>query len=644
MANIKSIGGNPIVVPTAGIEDGAVTDAKLASDVGHPADTAKALNLAASYIDYRDQLTQGFIKTSPSVGSTLDVTDINTNRAWSHVLIPVKAGEEYFISAKTTSQSGSALYVLTDSSYKVLEKARVAANDNITYNVIVSSDGYLVANPRTDAPLYVMRVDRLASKTRALLDVCTDSVALEYEPDGYYALNVGVGNTVDMVNRVSSNTYKQVVCRCHVGDVFTVTGTAGNAPRLWCFTDDSYKVLSVCANGYGTNDPVDVAATSSGYFFSTAEVAYPSSCSLRGLVSTRLVAEDVAVDEQVNLFNDVARLDRYIYSAELGNAFVVGSGELPAHAWDAGNDEYSDMTTAEAYALYDSLITDYPDEMSMQVIGTASDEQDIRAYFFTPLQASSPLVTMRPTVLVTCAHHGWEKAGTETLYMLFKMMLDGWEDHPTLEVLRSDVNWVIVPVANPYGFDNNVRKNANGVDINRNYETGWTENADTTASTYPGTAAESEPETQAIAALMESTDFVLGIDFHDFGSSSSSLMWVTTVTDRVRESHIAVSTIGKTMRRVQARLGYLSAEEPTELGYTSSSNYGGKARDQMETCGAKMAYTFETCGVIGYNSSGKRFDDDHVTMCIEAFANFMAESLEELRRESISFVTATSDQ
>ncbi len=60
---------------------------------------------------------------------------------------------------------------------------------------------------------------------------------------------------------------------------------------------------------------------------------------------------------------------------------------------------------------------------------------------------------------------------------------------------------VLVPYANPDGWAAGTRDNARGVDINRNFPIGWTETA--RAIRYsPGPHAASEPETQAIIALL----------------------------------------------------------------------------------------------------------------------------------------------
>jgi hypothetical protein len=90
--------------------------------------------------------------------------------------------------------------------------------------------------------------------------------------------------------------------------------------------------------------------------------------------------------------------------------------------------------------------------------------------------------------------------------------------------------WV-VPVLNPYGYDNNQRKNGpqmGGVDLNRNFDFRWDEAVvePPNDDTYKGPSAASEPETQAIGDFVLEQRPAFGITFHSGrGGSVGEIMW-----------------------------------------------------------------------------------------------------------------------
>lgn len=90
--------------------------------------------------------------------------------------------------------------------------------------------------------------------------------------------------------------------------------------------------------------------------------------------------------------------------------------------------------------------------------------------------------------------------------------------HPTMVDLRRRLSVTFVPSANPASYGRNTpnpRLNANAVDLNRNWNYNWAAYTPVGADDYKGTSAASEPETQAIAALLRSSSIV--IDSHNFG-------------------------------------------------------------------------------------------------------------------------------
>ncbi len=96
------------------------------------------------------------------------------------------------------------------------------------------------------------------------------------------------------------------------------------------------------------------------------------------------------------------------------------------------------------------------------------------------------------TGLVVGSIHGDETAGHETVRVLEHRYRDA--GHVTL--------WVVKTV-NPDGVAANTRKNAHGVDLNRNFSYRWTDAVPKSSGYYPGPHPFSEPETRAVRRLVE---------------------------------------------------------------------------------------------------------------------------------------------
>ena len=136
-----------------------------------------------------------------------------------------------------------------------------------------------------------------------------------------------------------------------------------------------------------------------------------------------------------------------------------------------------------------------------------------------PLRVFLPATEERVGGLLMAAQHG-EEAATA---LLVRRLLE--------RVPANESDWAVVPVANPDGLLNGTRQNANGVDLNRNFPAATWRPDDSftfppgiederrvaenrTNLSSPGTRAGSEPETQALMALVDRLDPPLVVDVH----------------------------------------------------------------------------------------------------------------------------------
>ena len=122
-----------------------------------------------------------------------------------------------------------------------------------------------------------------------------------------------------------------------------------------------------------------------------------------------------------------------------------------------------------------------------------------------------------PTMYFGAAIHGWEWENAFGLLRLAELLCE----EPRIERLNtSRLHFKIVPIQNPYGYDQFVRQNARGVDLNRNFGCQWDELPvvqDVVVPwdyNYKGARAASERETQIIQGIIDRYRPRCVIDFH----------------------------------------------------------------------------------------------------------------------------------
>lgn len=141
----------------------------------------------------------------------------------------------------------------------------------------------------------------------------------------------------------------------------------------------------------------------------------------------------------------------------------------------------SSATPADAMAGRPAITPIVMDEQT--TVGRSVDGRPIHAHVIGPSDA--------PTVLIVASIHGDEPAGTP----LVEMLLAHLRAEPRALGGR---RVVIVPVANPDGYERRARLNRNGIDLNRNFPAdNWR------AHRRHGAEAVSEPETVALLDVVE---------------------------------------------------------------------------------------------------------------------------------------------
>ncbi|MCE9594620.1 MAG: hypothetical protein K8S98_10530 [Planctomycetes bacterium] len=164
-----------------------------------------------------------------------------------------------------------------------------------------------------------------------------------------------------------------------------------------------------------------------------------------------------------------------------------------------------------------------------------------------------------PTALVLCGSHCRELAvhviGLDTITKLTTL----YGSNPSITAAVDGYEIWVLPNANPDGYDyvfnvdNLWRKNRHvfgggtGVDLNRNYNFGWTSacagSTVVSDDTYKGPSTASEAEVKTIKALQDRERFTKVLDYHSFGSETlwGYLCWTHPWASTLQAEAIQIS-------------------------------------------------------------------------------------------------------
>ncbi len=188
------------------------------------------------------------------------------------------------------------------------------------------------------------------------------------------------------------------------------------------------------------------------------------------------------------------------------------------------DDQYQNPDEIEDFVT--SVHAKYPDITELKIIGRTLEGRDIYAIKISDNAAKDEV---EPTILVNAMHHAREVMTPEiTTDMIDYLTSNYGKDQQVTNWVNGTEIWVI-PMFNLDGNnkmwleDSMWRKNTRGgfgVDLNRNYPTGWNScngsSSNQGAQDYRGTAPASEPETQAMMKLVAQIKPVFNISYHSY--------------------------------------------------------------------------------------------------------------------------------
>ena len=208
----------------------------------------------------------------------------------------------------------------------------------------------------------------------------------------------------------------------------------------------------------------------------------------------------------------------------------------------------------------------YSDKLKVSAVGTSVDGRAIYQAILGNPQAKNAIFIMSTI-------HGREWMNSWILMEMLEFNLDNWDNiapnGETYGNVFNDCCIYLLPMVNPDGVEisqngfnviNNEelrnslktmrgagntkrwKANAHGVDLNRNFGTGWNSKVDQTtpgADFYNGPNAWSEPETLAVKSALEQRGFIAALTYH---SAERTLYWDLGQEGQMRERTQALVT------------------------------------------------------------------------------------------------------
>lgn len=304
----------------------------------------------------------------------------------------------------------------------------------------------------------------------------------------------------------------------------------------------------------------------------------------------------------------------------------------------------SNSTTV--YDAYDALVSAYPTYITKTLLcnETSPNALPVYQYRFTPVSPSGTFMhkVLKPKLLILSGAHGNEKAAVWTLYNVMNNICNAWAADPLLEAIRFNFDLIVVPLVNPYGYDNNQRKNYNGVDLERNFPAGWTSgNVEDVA--YGGTAPLTEIECQKLNSILleeavapdpteEMLPTLLGvISFHNGAGESYPFLWA--IGKNAFISNIIRNHYQRMDRKWKKDYStFIDQDYDVFIGHSIGEAPGGSIAYQADYYGIKGALTYEIGEKVSADPATAPFDSNTMTMGYEAFINFLLMFTNELMK------------
>ena len=374
-----------------------------------------------------------------------------------------------------------------------------------------------------------------------------DSVELPYlpiEPNKSYTVKVSLGLTMNRFILAFSNNLE-------VGSPLEkiVTVTDGSINEYTFTNNGGFKYLLIFAGFWEFSDKS----------MTLADIDVVEGDVMPDSLPTLIVG-----GKEVMLMSDTTPENHETFNSRQNSQHYYSDEHPPTHF----------NNTEEVYAAYDDLMEKSNGYMTRELLGKDDWDNPIYCYNFERPEHRTNYEIDKARIGITSSVHGNERSMVNGLYNFMSDMVLNPYKQEKIERMKSLMNFYVIPIAVPTGFDDNTRTNRNGVNINRNFDYRWDQNSDSDK----GSAPASEKETQILQNWMVDKELDQYLDFHraDMHSDNNTASWfVSTNKDDDNEWTIpSRQEYLNVIALLSTRYSQKYEELPNHINFGHANTYG----------------------------------------------------------------------
>lgn len=199
----------------------------------------------------------------------------------------------------------------------------------------------------------------------------------------------------------------------------------------------------------------------------------------------------------------------------------------------------------------------------MTVLGTDGQGNQLRSYKFSRPPMTNDYEFERTKVGIMSGLHGGERYPVYALHQFMKDLSENEYSNEVFDRIMTNVDFYIIPIGCPTGWDNGTRQNWNGVNLNRNFDAHW----ETTSDADKGSSPASEEETQLIQNWMIDNELDYFTDFHVANMGTHEDAYTASWFQTDNEDDVSAKNYYRTLNVVTNLYSKKYDELPNDLIY-----------------------------------------------------------------------------